>query len=266
MDELLAALGRRSNTYNRAWLIGIFGAFTVALLVAGQVTGIYAQRMAVALHLSSWFVWFAWQSWLFPRHRERYLHDGPTTAYRQAFYRDILPGVSFGVAQMLRPVFCAVLSSVPGFGLAYRLPFGIGLTAFGAVLLYFGFRTIGIASAGFLFEYTSARKALVKRGVYAHIRHPLFLGGVATSFGLTLLFADFWALALAACNIAVLPIYSCLEDARLVRVFGGQYVEYKSAVGGLVPRRIPSYEVESFPEATVRIVQCDERARSSPEL
>ena len=43
-------------------------------------------------------------------------------------------------------------------------------------------------------------------------------------------------MALSLVNVCVIPIYARLEDRRCCTVFGPPYVDYRAAVGGMVPR------------------------------
>ena len=243
MDELLAALGRRQNRRQKVWLVSLFAAATLFFLTAGHIGHIFVWWSTLLIHTVAWAVWFAWQGWLFPLNRERYLRNAPLNAYQKAFCRDILPGVSFGVSQMLRPVFYGFLVTSTFTSFPYQWFAAVLCGGLGLWLLYSGFKAIGISAAGFLYEYRGTPPPLVRRSIYAYIRHPLFLGGVLASFGASLFFDDIRPLGLALLNIAVLPVYGRLEDARLIRVFGGRYREYRSSVGGFVPRLGPKWFV-----------------------
>jgi protein-S-isoprenylcysteine O-methyltransferase Ste14 len=107
----------------------------------------------------------------------------------------------------------------------------------GVALLGMGFQTIGFDGAGFLYEYKAHATPLKRRSIYAFIRHPLFLGGVLASVGASLLSSESIALAMAAINVLILPVYAFLEDARLTRVFGTTYHSYRMHVGGMMPKR-----------------------------
>jgi protein-S-isoprenylcysteine O-methyltransferase Ste14 len=59
------------------------------------------------------------------------------------------------------------------------------------------------------------------------------------SFGVTILLrSNTCSITLAILNLVILPVYQWIEDARLIRVFGGQYLEYRSSVGGFIPRSL----------------------------
>ena len=245
MKEILAAIDRGQDTLHRIGLIVIFVAVTgiwCFILNFGQLLNLFFKTAlligwyAVAIQLITWGFWFTWQGWIFPRNTGRSVQTGPIRQYRKAFYSDILPGVSLGVALMVRPFGYGVLTVQAIFPLSWWIFPAILLLALGFGLLYSGFKSIGLARAGFLYEYQSTSQRLVQRGAYAYIRHPLFLGGVIASIGASLLFHTEWTLILAIVNIAVLPIYQRIEDTRMSRLFGDEYARYCLSVGAFFPK------------------------------
>lgn len=146
----------------------------------------------------------------------------------------ILPGVCIGVSLMGGPALQALLAGAP---LAHhgRLALAAVWLAGGTALLVGAFASIGVASAGFLYEYIDALEPITARGVYRFVRHPLFLGGVISSIGAALAFDTTLGIAGAAINLAVLPAYKLLEDRRLSDVFGHSYRAYRGDVAAFVP-------------------------------
>jgi protein-S-isoprenylcysteine O-methyltransferase Ste14 len=232
MNELAKALGAPPSWLGRLRIYAMMAVATLAWLICFAPLSSAGEFTLLAVQLAGWLVWFGWQGWLFPARRERLLAD-PTSAYRRAFYTDILPGVSFGIAQMIRPGMDALLHGGP------RGPYGPAcsfvLLLAGGLLLTSGFRKIGLDGAGFLYEYTPSERPLVQRGVYSCVRHPLFLGGVIMSIGGAAL-GPGRSLALGALNIAILPLYTRVEDHRVARVLGDSYMDYKATVGAVIPR------------------------------
>jgi protein-S-isoprenylcysteine O-methyltransferase Ste14 len=189
----------------------------------------------LAVHAACWALWFGWQGWVFPRARERYLSSGVPRPYATAYYAQIWPGVSAGVSQMTLPVVATLLHArVPA-----PAPAGLGLAiaALGVAMLWTGFRTIGIAQAGFVTEYRQVQTPMVCRSIYSVLRHPLFVGGALVSFGgVLLLGGGAGEQELAITKLLILPVYRSIEDRRLARVFGAEYAKYSAAVGGVLPR------------------------------
>jgi|GEM_PF-3552905 Putative protein-S-isoprenylcysteine methyltransferase len=236
MDELLLALGRKANIMHRTWLISTVAAATLFFILARHVTLIVIHVNPISMHIVGWGLWFLWQSWLFPLNRKRYIRADPATSYRKAFYRDILPGASFAASQALYPVFFAYATNGLGVLSAFQIAIGSICIGLGTFLVYFGFRTIGIATAGFVLEYQAIPQPLVIRCVYSYLRHPIFCGGIMASFGASLLSGNVWSLAIGTLNLAALPVYWWLEDARLIRIFGDSYLRYRSNVPPFLPR------------------------------
>ena len=185
----------------------------------------------LAFHAVSWASWFIWQGIVFPKARARALAAHGSRAYAAVFYKQILPGVCWGVSNMTLPVVTFNPTAIHG---SLRLGVGVFVLAIGASLLVSGFRTIGMARAGFLTEYMSPGMPMSRQGIYNLIRHPLFVGGALMSVGGTLAAAPA-AIAIAGVNVAILPLYATVEDHRLRRVFGAEYRHYARSVGGIVP-------------------------------
>ena len=234
LTKILSALGHSAGWPERCGLVAIFSTFAVcaalAAEVAVQVTALPAHFVLAVL----WAAWLGWHSLLFPRARLRLLHRDPVRAYRAAFGTHIVPGVSIGVSLMGAPGLHALLGGAPPAPVEQLMAAGacIGI---GTALLYGAFSAIGLDCAGFLYEYVQSREPIAVRGLYRHVRHPLFLGGVIASVGAALAFADGAGIASALVNVAVLPFYKVLEDRRLSAVFGASYDSYRCEVAAFLP-------------------------------
>lgn len=242
MDELVEALGLSSRNSSGIWVVMLFVSTTCCFVLVGEVAvaGGLAEPL---LQIVAWALWFTWQGWLFPRGCEARLRLGPETAYRASFYRHIVPGVSFGVAQMIRPVVSGDMIGGPVSLDGAAAMIGFPLLLLGIILLQRGFDCIGIAGAGFLYEFRDMFAPVVRTGVYAHIRHPLFLGGVLASVGATLAIGGSASAVPALTNLLVLPIYGYLEDRRLERVLGPTYRQYEAEVAQFLPRGAATWVV-----------------------
>jgi protein-S-isoprenylcysteine O-methyltransferase Ste14 len=235
VNELLVVLDRKVSLSQRLRLFGTFTVGVLALLALGELIGLLTGSQLL-VHVLAWLGWFAWQSWLFRESHQRAASGRADQAYRQAFYRHIVPGVSFGVSQMLRPAWHGLLEAGPAVAPLWQLAAGLGCLALGLDLLRRGFETLGLARAGFLAEYGAAAPRLIRSGVFSCVRHPLFLGGVVGSIGASLLVVSAEGLALALVNLLMLPIYERIEDGRLIQTFGDEYADYREQVGGIVPK------------------------------
>jgi len=226
--------------WSRLLLVGLFVGGGTAWLLAGELLALVMGRALPAAQLAGWAAWFTWQGTVFPRARRALMGRYGDDAYRRAFFRHILPGVTFGAAQMARPlahgVTAALLSGPAPARPGWAAAIGSALVLDGLVLLSFGFATIGAAAAGFLYEYVDHPEPLRRMSIYTCIRHPLFLGGALWSFGTALAIGTGDVVALGLINVAIVPVYCRVEDSRLIRSFGEPYAAYAAAVNGVVPR------------------------------
>jgi methanethiol S-methyltransferase len=72
------------------------------------------------------------------------------------------------------------------------------------------------------------------KGIYRFLRHPMAVGGVLSSLplgGLSVTWVFFFALA-----VSYLLVGNHIEERRLIKNFGDQYLDYKRDVGGYFPR------------------------------
>jgi protein-S-isoprenylcysteine O-methyltransferase Ste14 len=214
-------------------LVALFVVTTVAFLLLVNALRL-PDTLSVARHLALWLLWAGWVAWIFPRARASVLLRWHAGAYRQAFWTNILPGVSFGVAQMLAPSYeLAIHGTV-------RLDWGrvafsaLSITA-GLFMLWAGVRAIGVAAAGFFYEYGDQAPVLSRRGIYGYVRHPLFAGGVVISLAPVGVASDEIVGLLALGNLFVLCVYRWAEDRRMAETFGVTYLAYRRSVPAFVP-------------------------------
>ena len=235
MDKILNALGKQPTAFNKFALFGLFSFVTLGFSLLMEMIGQLTQLSFVVIHGVTWALWFCWQGWWFPANRRRHLKQ--LNAYRHAFWCDIVPGVSLGVALMTRPLVHAIATSVVLriFGSA-ALALSVLLIGCGSTLLLFGFRAIGLACVGFLYEYLPGPSAIKQNGVYTYLRHPLFFGGVLVSLGSALLIVEPVSPALGIINFLALPIYRYLEDRRCLQIFGSSLIDYHREVPAFLPK------------------------------
>jgi protein-S-isoprenylcysteine O-methyltransferase Ste14 len=241
VTELIEALGWRVSLASEMLLLAMIGGATFVLLILGTAAAAAGPAAVIAVQVCIWVLWLAWLGQAFPRNAERDSQTPCPLPYRRAFTREILFGIAVAFSQMLRPAFYGLLASgVPPSGWAPAPPLvvvGVPLAALGVTVIAFGVSTLGMARTLFVYEYVSSTREVTAEGIYQILRHPLFLGGTAVSTGLAALTGDPVAIALAFINVGVVPIYVRLEDRRCCTVLGRPYVDYRAAVGGMVPRR-----------------------------
>jgi len=80
-------------------------------------------------------------------------------------------------------------------------------------------------------------KKLVKTGLYAHIRHPMTLGYCMLPAGMGLLFRSIgmsFFITLIIFTIMIIWL-KAVEEPRLVKRFGLEYIEYRRKVPFIIP-------------------------------
>jgi protein-S-isoprenylcysteine O-methyltransferase Ste14 len=127
-------------------------------------------------------------------------------------------------------------------------PAGRGLLVLAGAVFYFpgvflylwGFNTLGAmfgVSSAFASELYEAH-ALVVRGPYRIIRHPMYLGVLMAAVGALLIFQT-WAMVLYAPSAFGVIIRARREERLLAEAFGEEWVEYVRHVPGWLPKINP---------------------------
>ena len=83
---------------------------------------------------------------------------------------------------------------------------------------------------------TSAEQSLIKSGIYAHIRHPIYTSGILLSLGLALVTGSLWGLALFILAVIAFVVRINAEEKALLAKFGVEYQEYAQNTGALLPK------------------------------
>jgi protein-S-isoprenylcysteine O-methyltransferase Ste14 len=121
------------------------------------------------------------------------------------------------------------------FGLLDRMPFGLRVGP-GAALFLIGLALAIAGERAFHGVGTNVNPmrpalALAERGVYAHLRNPMYAGMGFALFGIVLAFALEWTFVLTFVGLAVLHYGVVLREERyLERKFGADYRRYKASV------------------------------------
>jgi protein-S-isoprenylcysteine O-methyltransferase Ste14 len=114
-----------------------------------------------------------------------------------------------------------------------RLPLGLASLAAGLVLIQKSHKAI--------FETAAERSVLMTSGVYAIVRHPMYLGTILLCLGfiiatLSLLSAGVWIVI-----IAFYYLVSRYEEELLLLKFCDDYVDYRSRVPMMFPLKLGKY-------------------------
>ena len=112
--------------------------------------------------------------------------------------------------------------------LAIRIPFGAILLVLAAFL--------ASASLGIIFGETRSEPHVVRKGVFAVVRHPMYLSEILLYLGLLLLNLSLAAGAVWLAAIGFLHCVSRVEEKLLLARFRDEYVAYMRDVGMWIPR------------------------------
>ena len=183
--DLLVALGWRATRGRLAVFNVIVALLMFGFLAATMALGEVLRLSAPIFQLLLWVGWLTWLGYLLPRRRERSFNASGAAAYRRAFWRELVFGIAFNFAMLLRPAAVGLLAGGV-FSSPWLLAVGAAVTAGGGFILFGGARQLGVSCAFFVYEYSEAPVVLVEDGIYGRLRHPLFVGGICMSVGLGL--------------------------------------------------------------------------------
>jgi protein-S-isoprenylcysteine O-methyltransferase Ste14 len=148
-----------------------------------------------------------------------------------------LPGEPLWLTRLHHALFALVLLGAPAErlivgGAAPGRAAGFLLFAGGVALYRLAGRTLGDALSPFTEPRAGA--PLVTRGLYRHLRHPIYLGEAMTALGAPLLLGCRWTLAASALALVVLALRIGREERALARTFL-DYPRYAAKTKRLVP-------------------------------
>jgi protein-S-isoprenylcysteine O-methyltransferase len=84
---------------------------------------------------------------------------------------------------------------------------------------------------------TEADQVLITTGIYAHIRHPSYLGSIISFCGFNLYFENAWSFVVALLLVTFAYVYRIrFEERVLEKRFGTEYEEYRRTSCKLIPR------------------------------
>ncbi len=166
-------------------------------------------RLAERLGLISGYMYFGfWIAlWLVPQER---------------FALGLMKG-----ATLVIPLMGLVTLSIP----LDHLIVGIGFIIPGAWLGIAGVREVSLRVA----EYHRPEK-VVSTGIYSHVRHPQYLGGMLSHMGMTFFLSGLGSLLLTPIVILINFVIARKEEMEMVREFGEDYEEYKRQVPMFIPK------------------------------
>jgi protein-S-isoprenylcysteine O-methyltransferase Ste14 len=70
---------------------------------------------------------------------------------------------------------------------------------------------------------------IVQTGIYKKIRHPIYISGIITIFGLCLIYQNLWFYLAWLALIIIQIIRAKTEEKFLAKKFGQEYISYKKS-------------------------------------
>lgn len=116
---------------------------------------------------------------------------------------------------------------------------GYMLATLGVVLTSRSLKEISFSSfLGLSGDNPDTSEGLVIRGIYAKVRHPLYLGLVLIFIGYFLVSGTIGALIHLSCLIVYLPFGIYFEEKNLLRKYGSAYLDYQKSVPPFFPIKL----------------------------
>jgi len=143
-------------------------------------------------------------------------------------WKDIILYLFLGILFIGQVVFCFI--SYNGAGLDFVLYIGWAVFAFSMVLGWLSriaFETKGSAPKGESFIHTSV---VVESGIYAVVRHPMYLSFILLIISLVMISQHWLSLIFSIPTIAYFYISMRQEERSSINKFGGDYRNYMQRV------------------------------------
>lgn len=119
---------------------------------------------------------------------------------------------------------------------------GAGLILAGIILLITAFKAFNLKEFTGIEQLENKAQVdqkhtpvLVKKGMYAYVRHPLYFAIIILLTGALIFLPYTSTLAFVVVSFIYLPIGVKLEEEKLIKEFGEQYIQYKKEVKMLIP-------------------------------
>jgi len=108
------------------------------------------------------------------------------------------------------------------------------------ILLFLGFEAtalaLGISSHNRLFGKNTIESTLITDGIFAYVRHPLYLSILLTYLGFVFGAISLLSLIPWVFYVLLFDKMASFEEVDLVRIFGEKYVDYQNCVPKWIPR------------------------------
>ena len=94
----------------------------------------------------------------------------------------------------------------------------------------------GVKEIGLKVAETHRPEKLVFSGLYSHVRHPQYIGGLLSHVGITFLASGWYSLLITPFMIFLNILYCWKEEKELVKEFENEYRDYRKKVPMFIPR------------------------------
>lgn len=113
------------------------------------------------------------------------------------------------------------------------------LAAFGVIFINLAFKRYNVKE--FMGFRPERSQELDTGGILSYVRHPIYSGTILIVIGFFLFSPYVSSLVSAVCILLYLVVGIYLEERRLIKQFGEQYLEYKKRVPMLIPRSLKGF-------------------------
>lgn len=124
------------------------------------------------------------------------------------------------------------------------------------VVLFGGLEVSAIISGFYshkaLFNRKNVDSTLITNGIFAYVRHPLYLSILLSYLGFVFGAMSLVSLIPWVCYVVLFDKMATYEEEDLVRIFGDRYIEYRKRVPKWIPRLISPKTGKSLPSRKER--------------
>lgn len=193
--------------------------------------------MANFLMILSWVLFYSLHTALASGKLKRFLEAKwpQEMKWYRLFYTSFSTALFFGILiQALFLPYQAFIQSSPNLNYI-----GYMLATLGVVLTSRSLKEISFSSfLGLSGDSPDTSGGLVIRGIYAKVRHPLYLGLVLIFIGYFLVSGTIGALIHLSCLIVYLPFGIYFEEKNLLKKYGSDYSDYQKSVPPFFPIKL----------------------------
>jgi len=228
LPELNSAAGQARMTL---MAVLVFALTTAYFLVTDQIPtwAIDSQIVVVALG-------FLIAS-LFYSRKKLYLQKYGALAYRNAFFRFVIPGHMILFAAVVHVAYINGPRLPSGWWSLPMLVLGCWFLAVGLTLWFRAVIAFGADHLAMLYVYYPEQSRLVDTAIYAVLRHPTYAATLRIVAGLALLNGTAFALTFALLMpLGLTGWIRLVEERELIERLGQSYVEYRRGVPAFWPR------------------------------